>query len=309
MTGVDICVATRKRPELLRRLLDSLQRQQPSDGVEFRVIVADNDAARSAEPVVEAFRRSGLPIVYDCEPLQNIARARNRALRHASADWVATIDDDAVAGPDWLARLLEAAERYRADIVFGAVERKLPSGAPAYLRDSGVFQLPDPPTGTADNLIPNTANALFRRSLVAGRPEPFDPAFGLTGGEDTQLFHELERAGARTVWSREARVVETVAPERANLGWLLRRSFREGMSSYRVRRRWDIKPDAPLALRYAHLAVWTAGMGSRIAFDWVRGLRREDSRLQAVRRLRKVAHNLGMAAQTAGLRYDEYRER
>ena len=225
MMRVDICVATRKRPEGLAGLLESLSKQRVASDVDYRILVVENDAAGESKPVVEGFQRRGLPVLYDCEPRTNISLARNRAVSNSDAEWIATIDDDAIADPDWLQSLLNAAQTYQADGVFGAVERRLPSDTPRFLRDSGAFQLPNPPTGTTKNLVYNTINALFRRRLIAGRPQPFDPAFGLTGGEDTDLFFRLAGEGAQFVWCREAYVVETVFPDRANLRWLLRRAF------------------------------------------------------------------------------------
>ena len=307
MSCVDICVATRKRPIRLRSLLTSLEGQRLPADVQVRVIVADNDAKRSAAPVVREFRDRGAAVTYDCEPVQNIALARNLALRHAKAEWVASIDDDAVADPDWLARLLEAAERFGADAVFGAVRRELPDDAPAYLRDSGVYQLPNPETGATEGFVANTINALYRRDLVAGREGPFNPAFGRTGGEDTKLFAELAEEGARLVWCREARVVERVLPERARLGWLLQRTFREGMTNYRVNRHWNIKPRSPMWVRFAHLGGRVACGGVVIPLEFALGAARYEWRLRAVRRMHVLFHDIGIAAQTAGLTYVEYR--
>jgi succinoglycan biosynthesis protein ExoM len=272
------------------------------------VIVVDNDTERSAAPVAEEFRHHGFELIYDAEPERNISLARNRALAHATAEFVATIDDDAVAAPDWLAALLDVARRYEADVVFGAVERTLPPEAPGFFKNSGVFNLPNPPTGTSEYLIYNTVNCLFRRDLVRDRPGPFDPDFGRTGGEDTRLFYSLEHEGAKLVWCHEARVIETVLPERVNLRWVLQRAFREGATYYRVYRKWDIKPDAPFAHRYFHLSLWGARIVCLALWHSGIGIFREEHRARALKLVRELFYDLGVAAQTAGLRYEEYRE-
>ena len=307
MIRIDVCVATRKRPELLSELLSSLVRQQRPSELEVRVIVVDNDAERSAEPVALQFQDSGLEVVYAVEPERNISLARNRGISLATAEYVATIDDDATASRDWLVLMLRCAQHYRADVVFGAVERVLPRDAPEWIRASGVFQLPNPPTGTSTGLVFNTINALFRRGLVERRPGPFDPRFGETGGEDTNLFFNLEREGARLVWCREAVVTETVLPGRVSLWWIMQRALREGMTYFRVYKRWDIKPDAPFVHRYFHLLLWVARICLRIVYYAAIGIARRDSWAVAVRHLRELSFNVGIAAEAAGFRYQEYR--
>src|SRR5690606_23228060 len=145
--------------------------------------------------------------------------------RH-DASYIATIDDDAEAPAHWLTTMLDTARRHDAAIVFGAVRRKLPPDAPDHIVRSGVFQLHNPPTGSTEWLVYNTANALLRREAALWRPGPFRPDYGRTGGEDTELFFSLRQAGHKIVWCREAEVNETVSPERVSLRWLLPRSFR-----------------------------------------------------------------------------------
>ena len=140
-------------------------------------------------------------------------------------------------------------------------------------------------------------------------PGPFDPEFGVTGGEDTELFYSLHRNGATMVWCREARVRETVLPERANVAWVLRRSFREGTTYYRVYRRWNIHPDLPVVARYLRFGLWSAGRVARVAVSLAAGVFCPEPRLEALRTVRDLVHNLGIAAQNAGLSYAEYGDR
>ena len=78
---ISVCICTLKRPQMLLRLLQALERQQIGEEFTFSVVVADNDSAESARESVEQFsRRSSLRIIYCVEPRQNIALARNKAL-------------------------------------------------------------------------------------------------------------------------------------------------------------------------------------------------------------------------------------
>lgn len=309
MTRVDICIAARRRPEGLTKLLESLARLRIPPAVEHGILVVENDDVPRLRSIVERFAQAGLPVEYDREPRQNISLARNRAVTRSDADWIATIDDDSIADPGWLQGLLSAVERYQADGAFGPAERLLPAETPRYLVESGLFELSNPPTGAIEGIVHHTGSALFARRLVESLAEPFDPGLGLTGGEDADLFHRLALDGARFVWTREARVVESYPPERANLGWLLKRAFRAGTTDCRVFGKWHIKPGSPLFVRHAHLALWTVRMGLTIPLEFLVGTLSERSKVRAVRNAENLARNLGIAAQSLGFSFEEYRGR
>src|ERR1700733_8827439 len=94
---VSVCIATYRRTERLRAVLEDLARQSR---LPDQVVVVDNDLAGSARPSIEQLRASGVPfvIVYDVQPERNIAMTRNRTVGLADGDWLAFIDD-AERGP------------------------------------------------------------------------------------------------------------------------------------------------------------------------------------------------------------------
>ncbi|HEY4283134.1 MAG TPA: glycosyltransferase family 2 protein [Chthoniobacterales bacterium] len=223
---IDVCVATYKRPQLLKKLLLSLAAQETGGEYTFAVVVADNDVERSAEPVVRELNASGAKIIYAVEPEQNISLARNKALSLATGDYIAAIDDDEYANSSWLLQLYRALTSFNADVVHGPVIPEFPPQTPRYIREA--FMRPNPPTGSTGKYILNAGNTLFRRTLIEGTKTPFDPRFGRTGAEDTAFFFDLRRRGSRMTWCREALVFEAVPSPRANLMWLVRRKFRHG---------------------------------------------------------------------------------
>ena len=97
--SVSVAICTRERPLELARCLLSLAdlSERP-----LEVLVVDNapQSLRTREVV------AGFPgIRYMCEPRKGLSAARNTALRSADGDVVAFIDDDAVAHPEWVARI------------------------------------------------------------------------------------------------------------------------------------------------------------------------------------------------------------
>ena len=100
--GVAIC--THNRPAQLKRALDSVASQSPAP---LEILVVDNAPKdESARRVCEQFPS----VRYVREPVQGLDFARNTALRLATAEVVAFLDDDAVAAPGWAAAFAGAFE-------------------------------------------------------------------------------------------------------------------------------------------------------------------------------------------------------
>jgi succinoglycan biosynthesis protein ExoM len=212
----------------LRSLIDDLvgQRHPP-----FEIVVVDNDLQGSARAVVDARLASGspCPIHYEIQPEQNISLTRNATVEIASGDWLAFVDDDERAPPTWLGRLADAAQRYLADGVLGPVLPLVPQDAPPWIRRGEFYSWARMASGT---VVPRNrlrfGNVIVRASVLRTQRGPFDPAYGLTGGEDGDLLSRLANSGARIVWCDEACVEEPVENARLSLRWLLLRALRGG---------------------------------------------------------------------------------
>ena len=176
---VAVCICTYRRSPLLMRLLDSLNCQETDQRLTFSLVVVDNDAARSAEPVVRAFAsRSSIAVHYAVEPRQNIALARNRAVSEARGDLLAFIDDDEFAPPRWLLTLLGAYDRYRVDGILGPVKPHFDQSPPAWIVKGGFYDRPSYPTGTViDWSKGRTGNTLLNMHLFSDGAPPFRRSF------------------------------------------------------------------------------------------------------------------------------------
>jgi succinoglycan biosynthesis protein ExoM len=306
---IDVCIATYKRPDLLRRLLESIVSQETDDLFDVRIVIADNDAGRSAEAVARALEARGVPVVYDVEPVQSISHARNKSLSHAKGDFVAITDDDNYADTRWLFHLYRAALDYEADVVHGSGERVFEPGTPQYILESTAWVRPNPPTGSTEGYVCATGNCMFRRDLVRDVAVPFDPEFGRTGSEDVAFFERLRRQGAKFVWCREAKIFGYVPPERANWRWVLKRDFRTGNTHYRVYDRGPVDPASPTRVKVWRLSRLVVKRSGAALFPVLRGLYDARARLDAIERLRSVAFFAGIIAHLVGVRYEEYRGR
>ncbi len=225
-TEVDICLCTFRRPQVVETLA-SIAGQELPPGLRLRVIVADNDDTPSAKDAVQATALAhGLTVAYLHAPARNISTARNACLAAARADWLAFLDDDEVAAPDWLAQLLACAAAERADAVFGPSVAIYPTDAPRWIVDND-FLSNRPVSRDSQVETGHSCNALIRRAALPAGMQ-FRPDLGQSGGEDTDFFYRLGRSGARMVICDAAVVTETAAPHRLRAGWLAERRMAEG---------------------------------------------------------------------------------
>jgi len=224
---LSVCIATFRRNERLRAVLDDLARQVRTPD---QVVVVDNEPGGGARTVVEAYRAGvSFPVEYDVQPEPNISLTRNRTVQLARGDWIAFIDDDERAPPEWLSELLSAADRYRADGVLAPVVPQVPPSAPEWIRRGRFYEFARQSEGA---LVPYNfmrfGNVLLRAAPLLSEEVPFDPSYGLTAGEDTDLLIRLSRKGAKIVWCERASVYEPVEPRRLSLRFLSLRAFSGG---------------------------------------------------------------------------------
>jgi succinoglycan biosynthesis protein ExoM len=224
---------------MLRACLDSLIAQVPPEGWSVALIVVENDdGPRCFDIVGEVKKSAPYPVEYVNERELGIPFARNAAIeasRALGAEWVAFIDDDEVAEPDWLVRLCGRAEQDGVDAIQGPSRYVYPPGTPDWL--------PRRPLARRENgqvlRTASTNNVMFRRTLTeeAGLGLRFDTSFRFTGGSDSDFFNRATQRGARIVWEQSAVVSEIVPQSRLRLSWQLKRAFRVATNASEGERR------------------------------------------------------------------------
>lgn len=241
INAVDVIVCTYKRPEDLRRLLDSLCKSRRDDCA-VRVIVVDNDRSQSAREVCDSYKcPDGVCVKYLVQPEQNISKARNMGIDATSAECVAFVDDDEVVSSDWLFCGLAWLESDRGNVILGPVLPVYDKQVPSWIVSGGFFERNRFKSGSVIPLEEcRTGNFFIDGKLLRKPINRFDVGLGLSGGEDYVFFKNIIEQGARPVWCDEAVVLERVPVDRATTEWLERRSFRIGSVEASLARRSGI---------------------------------------------------------------------
>ncbi len=215
---------------MLSECLKSVTAQALPEGADVALIVIDNNPTPQASAVVDGIAaQAPFPVTLVHEPEPGIPHARNRGIDEAlarGADWIVCIDDDEIADPDWLKRLIEAGAAYKADVVLGKLIKIYPERLPLFVLPTNY-----PARQEGEELeVAYTHNVAFASWLV--RPDKgalrFDERLRFAGGSDSHFFRRARKIGARIVATEKSIVRETQVPERLNLAWQLRREYRVG---------------------------------------------------------------------------------
>ena len=228
-----VCIATYKRSQLHRNLLKSIFAQNLPQNINVQIVVVDNDKEKSAEEIIKEFESNDkIWLEYYNQPRKNISVTRNMGVKNSRGEYVLFIDDDETADINWVRGHFEAIKTFNADGAFGRVISAFPENTPKWIRTSDYFNKNSPPTGEQATSLA-TSNCIINSVLLKTEPGPFNPDYGLTGGEDTHLFYRLKKDGAKFISCREAIVTEIIPKDRIRVKWLIKKSYQTGNTSTR----------------------------------------------------------------------------
>jgi len=236
-----VAICTHNRAAYLELALQSLWAQSAAASA-FDVLVVDNASSDATPAVVERARASRPDIRYVREPKLGLSHARNRAIAETQSPVIAFLDDDAIAAPLWVERLLHCFTQLS--------PRPVAVGGPIH----PIWEAPRPPW-LADSLLGyitvlerrGSAHLDLSKQLIFGANMAFDRqalvdiggfsvALGRVGerllsGEEMLLLRQLHARGACGYYDEQASVRHHVAASRLSKSWFYRRIYWDGLST------------------------------------------------------------------------------
>lgn len=238
---LSVVVCTYNRADLLPACLGSLA-AQTAGRADFEVIVVNNNSTDGTQGIAEGFagREANFRVVG--EAAQGLSNARNRGWQEAKGAYVAYIDDDAKATPDWVARTLDFLKNHPGAAAVGGPYRAFsPVPVPNWFKvEWGSWSLCDTLGPISDEGWISGTNMVFRRDLLEATGG-FDPALGMVGtqigyGEEVALVRRLVREG-HAVFFNPAMVVEhMIAPYKFRVRWWLASAYANGKAYRKMHR-------------------------------------------------------------------------
>jgi glycosyltransferase involved in cell wall biosynthesis len=238
---ISVTIQTYNRSAVLAEMLESLRSLRCPAGVDYEILVVDNNSTDGTPEVIESYRAILTPRLRRVfEPQQGLSHARNRALQEAKGQVVAFLDDDVIVDPDWLAAVAGAFQEYSAAVVGGRSYLIYRSRRPSWLPEHYEFLLSRLDYG--ERVLVGTDKDLYGLNFsvekeMAVRAGGFNPALGRCGrgslrsGEESDLLRRIRELGGVVVYEPGAVVGHMVAPERLTIRWFVKRAFAPGLYS------------------------------------------------------------------------------
>jgi glycosyltransferase involved in cell wall biosynthesis len=238
-TSVVICVYTEDRWADIRAAVDSVrgQRRNPHE----LIIVVDHNP----DLHLKVKREYTDAIVVENTHERGLSGGKNTGVETATGDLVAFLDDDAVAGPEWLAAL-EANFADQAVVGVGGLTRPLwaAGGRPRWFPEEFDWIVGCTYRGMPVDRAPIRnvmgGNAIFRKEVVSA-VGGFSTGIGRNvqgrksrplGCEETEFCIRLSqrRPGSVMIFEPTAAIGHKVPAERSCFSYFLARCFAEGLS-------------------------------------------------------------------------------
>lgn len=233
---VTVGVCTYKRDHLIQTIESLFALRWPGALEHIEILVVENDEdGQGWENLRKLCFPKGFSFRYVRETQRNIALARNNLLEHSTGDWLALIDDDEVATPQWIVEYDNALQKNPDAAVFtGFVRNEFPAQASQWIIDGEFFERAPKKDGQFLE-TGSTGNAFLNMSIIREQKFLFDPAYGRTGGEDSRFFFGIFNAGYSLIWVEAAEVIERLELNRMNSDYLKQRRYRVGQTYARFR--------------------------------------------------------------------------
>jgi glycosyltransferase involved in cell wall biosynthesis len=195
---ISVIVCTRNRSASLRRTLDKIKELSCPEGLQWEVIVVDNNSTDDTRAAVESFSQtSGLDVQYVFEGNQGQSYARNAGMRKARGEIVAFTDDDVFVDREWLLHIAEECSEYPSvAMFFGQTRLARPNQAKLSIREGDSAVTYCFPCNPAE---PGCGNNMILRKSILSSVEGFDPTFGpgtkLPAADDIEFTFRVLRSG------------------------------------------------------------------------------------------------------------------
>lgn len=228
-----ICTFTAERLETLTASIALLKEQRPTPD-EIIVVVNDNEVL--ADRIRAMF--DGIRVVTSDRP--GVSHARDAGVMAASGDLVAFIDDDALPGADWLAKLVEPFADDDVMMTSGRIEPSWVTHRPRWFPDEFLWVVGCSYRGLPDDgkilRNPIGASMAIRRSVIEA-VGTFESTLGRistdgNGCEETEYAIRAHRLlpGKVVVLAAGSVAHHLVPARRATPVYFLKRCWREGRS-------------------------------------------------------------------------------
>ena len=235
---ISAIICTHNGQKVLEKAIQSLI-DQTLDKKDYEILVVDNASTDSTCEIVRQYEdQENLRYIF--EPNLGLSNARNTGWKEAVGEFVAYLDDDAIACPEWLERILHAFRTVtEAGAVGGRTNPIWEAPRPLWLPDNmleslSIINWSDVPIFLNDQQWLVGANISLPKKLLK-EIGGFSSELGRKGNcllsnEENLLIRKIREKGLKIFYHPQILVHHLVPANRLKKGWFIRRYFWQGIS-------------------------------------------------------------------------------
>jgi glycosyltransferase involved in cell wall biosynthesis len=231
-----VVICTHNRRDFLLGAVESTLQQTLSSPV-YEIVVVDNCSTDGTAEAIQRLTQEHPTLRYIYETNLGLATARNTGWRSAHGQYVAFLDDDARAAPDWLATAAATLQDSDAwtHCVGGPIHPFYTDPQPAWWKDQYEIRT----RGNAPRLLRqgeffSGSNMIWRKDILE-KYGGFATHAGMKGttlgmGEETHLFRAIweQEESPRFVYAPNLMVYHWVPKEKMEMRYIVKRALAQG---------------------------------------------------------------------------------
>ncbi|NET27445.1 glycosyltransferase family 2 protein [Okeania sp. SIO1I7] len=246
MPRIAATICTYNRYDYLAKAIESV-RNQTLTQEQYKILIIDNSPDYEyAQKVQQEYHQPPF-LIYHIEKIPGLSNARNVAAKLCETEFIAYLDDDAIASPQWLEKIVAGFDSFgtNAAALGGRVDPIWEIERPTWLHDEllsyvsvvnwgGEIRVAKPDEWFAG------ANIAFRTQDILENGG-FDVSLGRTGSgtslmsnEEIHLLNQIKSKGKLTIYAPEAKVDHLVEKKRLNHAWFRKRVVWQAVSDYQM---------------------------------------------------------------------------
>lgn len=239
MIELSIVVCCYNREDLILLAIDSLHNQTLSTDL-YEVIIVDNNSTDNSYQKIQDYIIDKENFKLFLETNQGLSYSRNRGYKEASGKYIAYMDDDARANPDWAEKILFDFNTVipNPDVVGGKILPIYEMAPPDWF--SNDFEVRS--WGENSRYLPinlakfgfSGSNMIFRREILE-EYNGFSTNFGMNGkklrmGEDTELFFRITKKYKNIYYDPELLIYHWTPSSNYDVLYRKKRSYSGGVT-------------------------------------------------------------------------------
>jgi len=209
--NISLCVTTYNSESLITSLLDKLQESANYAGINYEIIVVDNNSEDSTIDLVNNYSNT---LLIQNQDVGNVSRSRNLAMKKAGYQYCWFFDDDSLINKDLVVKAISILEKTNADVLMPLVVNS--NGVPLNCKKKHNNKIDY--SLKADEIILDFSSCfLINVEIIRKRSLYFDEDIKFMW-EDVEYFYRLKRNGVRFVYTHSLPIQHRVKEINNHMG-------------------------------------------------------------------------------------------